>query len=270
MRRIRIPSRIQSICVTSIHHSSLEWPSRALCLGFPGAGSSVEAASPTALQQVIGCQLRCTRFPTRVVLQPTGESLVYGCLNRTDGHFRAYGQTLRYQHGDRRPTASVYQPRLRLERPRVPSVARAESRPGSRLRPGEQLVISAATLENRACSPGRPFCPVQGSQQFESTPAVRADGGTARQGEQLVISAETLENRASSPSRPFRPAQALWKQALEEELGAVFGSRVPVRKAAERPSQGLSRELAGAVSGLNQASSSVKSGEPRRKSRTVY
>jgi hypothetical protein len=96
VRRIRIPSRIQSICVTSIHHSSLEWPSRALCLGFPGAGSSVEAASPTALQQVIGCQLRCTRFPTRVVLQPTGESLVYGCLNRTDGHFRAYGQTLRY------------------------------------------------------------------------------------------------------------------------------------------------------------------------------
>ena len=72
MRRIRIPSRIQSICVTSIHHSSLEWPSRALCLGFPGAGSSVEAASPTALQQVIGCQLRCTRFPTRVVLTAYG------------------------------------------------------------------------------------------------------------------------------------------------------------------------------------------------------
>ena len=176
-----------------------------------------------------------------------------------------------FNTGDRRlPTASVYQPRLRLERPRVPSVARAESRPGSRLRPGEQLVISAETLENRACSPGRPFCPVQGSQQFESTPAVRADGGTARQGEQLVISAATLENRASSPSRPSRPAQTLWKKALEEELGAVFGSRVPVRKAAERPSQGLSRELAGAVSGLNQALSSVKSGEPRRKSRTIY
>ena len=262
MRRIRIPSRIQSICVTSIHHSSLEWPSRALCLGFPGAGSSVEAASPTALQQVIGCQLRCTRFPTRVVLQPTGESLVYGCLNRTDGHFRAYGQTLRYSTREivGLPTASVYQPRLRLERPRVPSVARAESRPGSRLRPGEQLVISAATLENRACSPGRPLCPVQEG----------ANGGTARQGEQLVISAATLENRASSPSRPSRPAQALWRKALEEELGAVFGSRVPVRKAAEHPSQGLSRELAGAVSGLNQASSSVKSGEPRRKSRTVY
>ena len=97
-----------------------------------------------------------------------------------------------------------------------------------------------------------------------------ANGGTARQGEQLVISAATLENRASSPSRPSRPAQALWRKALEEELGAVFGSRVPVRKAAERPSQGLSRELAGAVSGLNQALSSVKSGEPRRKSRTVY
>ena len=130
-----------------------------------------------------------------------------------------------FNTGDRRlPTASVYQPRLRLERPRVPSVARAESRPGSRLRPGEQLVISAATLENRA----------------------------------------------SSPSRPSRPAQTLWKKALEEELGAVFGSRVPVRKAAERPSQGLSRELAGAVSGLNQASSSVQSGKPRRKSRTVY
>ena len=175
-----------------------------------------------------------------------------------------------FNTGDRRlPTASVYQPRLRLERPRVPSVARAESRPGSRLRPGEQLVISAATLENRACSPGRPLCPVQDTQQFEATPAVRADGGTARQGEQLVISAETLENRASSPSRPSRPAQTLWRKALEEELGAVFGSRVPVRKAAERPSQGLSRELAGAVSGLNQASSSVKSGEPRRKSRTI-
>ena len=129
-------------------------------------------------------------------------------------------------------------------------------------------MISAETLENRACSPGRPFCPVQGSQQFESTPAVRADGGTARQGEQLVISAETLENRASSPSRPFRPAQALWKQALEEELGAVFGSRVPVRKAAEHPSQGLSRELAGAVSGSDQASSSVHPREPRRSSRT--
>ena len=162
---------------------------------------------------------------------------------------------------DRRlPTASVYQPRLRLERQRVPSVARAESRPGSRLRPGEQLEISAATLENRACSPGRPLCPVQEG----------ANGGTARQGEQLVISAATLENRASSPSRPSRPAQTLWKKALEEELGAVFGSRVPVRKAAERPSQGLSRELAGAVSGLNQALSSVKSGEPRRKSRTSY
>ena len=131
-------------------------------------------------------------------------------------------------------------------------------------------MISAETLENRACSPGRPFCPVQGKQQFEATPAVRAYGGTARQGEQLVISADTLENRASSPSRPFRPAQALWKKALEEELGAVFGSRVPVRKAAEHPSQGLSRELAGAVSGLNQALSSVKSGEPRRKSRTSY
>ena len=157
-------------------------------------------------------------------------------------------------------TASVFHQRLRLERPRVPSVARAESRPGSRLRPGEQLVISAATLENRACSPGRPLCPVQEG----------ANGGTARQGEQLVISAATLENRASSPSRPSRPAQTLWRKALEEELGAVFGSRVPVRKAAERPSQGLSRELAGAVSGLNQASSSVKSGEPRRKSRTVY
>ena len=147
-----------------------------------------------------------------------------------------------------------------IERPQTSSVARAESRPGSRLRPGEQLVISAATLENRACSPGRPLCPVQEG----------ANGGTARQGEQLVISAATLENRASSPSRPSRPAQALWRKALEEELGAVFGSRVPVRKAAERPSQGLSRELAGAVSGLNQASSSVKSGEPRRKSRTVY
>ena len=121
-------------------------------------------------------------------------------------------------------------------------------------------MISAATLENRACSPGRPLCPVQEG----------ANGGTARQGEQLVISAATLENRASSPSRPSRPAQTLWKKALEEELGAVFGSRVPVRKAAERPSQGLSRELAGAVSGLNQASSSFKSGEPRRKSRTVY
>ena len=165
-----------------------------------------------------------------------------------------------FNTGDRRPTASVYQPRLRLERPRVPSVARAESRPGSRLRPGEQLVISAATLENRACSPGRPLCPVQEG----------ANGGTARQGEQLVISAATLENRASSPSRPSRPAQTLWKKALEEELGAVFGSRVPVRKAAEHPSQGLSRELAGAVSGLNQALSSVKSGEPRRKSRTSY
>ena len=167
-------------------------------------------------------------------------------------------------------TASVFHLRLRLERPRVPSVARAESRPGSRLRPGEQLVISAATLENRACSPGRPLCPVQDTQQSEATPAVRANGGTARQGEQLVISAATLENRASSPSRPSRPAQALWRKALEEELGAVFGSRVPVRKAAEHPSQGLSRELAGAVSGLNQASSSVHPREPRRSSRTSY
>ena len=81
-----------------------------------------------------------------------------------------------------------------------------------------------------------------------------------------MISAATLENRASSPSRPSRPAQALWRKALEEELGAVFGSRVPVRKAAERPSQGLSRELAGAVSGLNQASSSVTvRGAPSKK-----
>ena len=154
--------------------------------------------------------------------------MVYGCLNRTDGHFPGLRTNASlFNTGDRRPTASVYQPRLRLERPRVPSVARAESRPGSRLRPGEQLVISAATLENRACSPGRPLCPVQEG----------ANGGTARQGEQLVISAATLENRASSPSRPSRPAQTLWKKALVEELGAVFGSRVPVRKAAERPSQ---------------------------------
>ena len=125
-------------------------------------------------------------------------------------------------------------------------------------------MISAETLENRACSPGRPFCPVQGSQQFETTPAVRADGGTARQGEQLVISAETLENRASSPSRPFRPAQALWKQALEEELGAVFGSRVPVRTA-----QQFGCAEADIVSGSDQASSSVHPREPHRSSRTM-
>ena len=199
---------------------------------------------------------------TRAVL--TAYGIVLGlrfCVNRTNGHISGLTDkrfAINTEIEDH--TASVFHLRLRLERPRVPSVARAESRPGSRLRPGEQLVISAATLENRACSPGRPLCPVQEG----------ANGGTARQGEQLVISAATLENRASSPSRPSRPAQTLWKKALEEELGAVFGSRVPVRKAAERPSQGLSRELAGAVSGLNQALSSVKSGEPRRKSRTIY
>ena len=51
MRRIRIPSRIQHLCVLPMHHSSLEWPSRAKCLGFPGAGSSAEAGSPISLQQ---------------------------------------------------------------------------------------------------------------------------------------------------------------------------------------------------------------------------
>ena len=45
--------------------------------------------------------------------------------------------------------------RLQLERPR------AESAAGSTARPGGQLVISVATRENPASSPGRPFCPAQ-------------------------------------------------------------------------------------------------------------
>ena len=160
-------------------------------------------------------------------------------------------------------TTSVFHLQLCLERPHPSSVARTESRPSSTARLGEQLVVSAELLENCACSPGWLFCLVQGSQQSKRTHAVTTAGGTARLGEQLVISVTLLENLASSPGQLFRLVQDLWKQALEEELGMVFGSQVPVRQAAEHPCQeGLTHVLAETISGSDQALSSVHPREP--------
>ena len=139
-----------------------------------------------------------------------------GPVRRSHGpalHSSGPEQTSASLHSDKEDHA-VFNLRLQLERPC------AESTAGSTARPGEQLVISVATRENRASSPGRPFCPVQDPWEqalvhelgtvFDSRVPVHRATEHPRQGSTCVlVTTGSGSSQASNSLRAQEPRRSI-------------------------------------------------------------
>jgi hypothetical protein len=114
-----------------------------VCLGVPGCGGRRELGDITSSSSL---KVGLSPTSTRVVFTAygTGAAVPRTCF----AQFRAL-KDKRFATSDTEDHVAVFNLRLQLERPR------AESTAGSTARPGEQLVISVATHESRASSPGR-------------------------------------------------------------------------------------------------------------------